>query len=69
MTVRNIIMNAQIRQDAIAGTEQAIDKLVESVRDHMADHGIGKTVVDRQINQDLAAFRMLKEEWKELKAL
>jgi hypothetical protein len=69
MTVRNIIMNTQIRQDAIAGTEQAIDKLVESVRDRMAVHGIGKAVVDRQINQDLAAFRMLKEEWKELKGL
>jgi hypothetical protein len=65
MTVRNII----IRQDAIARTEQAIDKLVESVRDRMADHGIGKAVVDRQINQDLAAFRMLKDEWKELKGL
>lgn len=60
-------MNAQIRQDAIAGTEQAIDKLVESVRDHMAVHGIGKTVVDRQINQDLSAFRMLVTEWKELR--
>jgi hypothetical protein len=35
----------------------------------MADHGIGKAVVDRQINQDLAAFRMLKDEWKELKGL
>ncbi len=67
MTVRNIIMNAQIKEDAIAGTEQAIDKLVESVRDHMAVHGIGKTVVDRQINQDLAAFRMLVTEWKELR--
>jgi hypothetical protein len=65
MTVRNII----IRQDEIARTEQAIDKLVESVRDRMADHGIGKAVVDRQINQDLAAFRMLKEELKELKGL
>ena len=62
-------MNAQIKEDAIAGTEQAIDKLVESVRDHMAVHGIGETVVDRQINQDLAAFRMLKDEWKELKGL
>jgi len=41
-------MNAQIKEDAIAGTEQAIDKLVESVRDRMADHGIGKAVVDRQ---------------------
>jgi len=60
-------MNAQIRQDAIAGTEQAINKLVESVRDRMADHGIGKVVVDRQINQDLAAFRMLVTEWKELR--
>ncbi len=69
MTVGNIIMNAQIRQDAIAGTEQAINKLVESVRDRMADHGIGKVVVDRQINQDLAAFRMLVTEWKELKGL
>jgi hypothetical protein len=58
-----------IKEDQIAGTEQAIDKLVESVRDHMADHGIGKAVVDRQINQDLAAFRMLKDEWKELKGL
>ena len=64
MTVRNIIMNAQIRQDAIARTEQAIDKLVGSVRDRMADHGIGKAV-DRQINQDLAAYRMLVTEWKE----
>jgi len=60
-------MNAQIKEDAIAGTEQAIDKLVESVRDRMADHGIGKAVVDRQINQDLAAFRMLVTEWKELR--
>jgi hypothetical protein len=60
-------MTPQIRQDAIAGTEQAIDKLVESVRDRMADHGIGKAVVDRQINQDLAAFRMLVTEWKELR--
>jgi len=58
-------MNAQIKEDAIAGTEQAIDKLVESVRDRMADHGIGKAVVDRQINQDLAAYRMLVTEWKE----
>ncbi len=57
-------MNAQIRQDAIAGTEQAIDKLVESIRDRMADHGIGKAV-DRQINQGLAAYRMLVTEWKE----
>jgi hypothetical protein len=58
-----------IKEDQIAGTEQAIDKLVGSVRDHMAVHGIGKAVVDRQINQDLAAFRMLKDEWKELKGL
>jgi hypothetical protein len=58
-----------IKEDQIAGTEQAIDKLVESVRHHMAVHGIGKAVVDRQINQDLAAFRMLKDEWKELKGL
>ncbi len=57
-------MTPQIRQDAIARTEQAIDKLVESVRDRMADHGIGKAV-DRQINQDLAAYRMLVTEWKE----
>jgi hypothetical protein len=62
-------MNAQIRQDAIAGTEQAIDKLVESIGDRMAVHAISKAVVDRQINQDLAAFRMLKDEWKELKGL
>jgi len=41
-----------------------IDKLVESIRDRMADHGIGKAV-DRQINQDLAAYRMLVTEWKE----
>jgi hypothetical protein len=58
-------MNEQIRQDAITGTEQAIDKIVESVRDRMADHAIGKTVVDCQINQDLAAYRMLVTEWKE----
>ena len=56
-----------IKQDQITDTEQAIDKLVESVRDRMADHAIGKAVVDRQINQDLAAFRMLKEELNELK--
>jgi len=62
-------MNAQIKEDAIAGTEQAIDKLVEAIGDRMPQHGIGKTVVDRQINQDLAAFRMLKDEWKELKGL
>jgi hypothetical protein len=62
-------MNAQIRQDAIAGTEQAIDKLVEAIGDRMTDHAIGKTVVGHQINQDLAAFRMLKDEWKELKGL
>jgi hypothetical protein len=62
-------MKPEIRQDAIAGTEQAIDRFVESVRDRMTDHGIGKAVVDRQINQDLAAFRMLKDEWKELKGL
>jgi hypothetical protein len=62
-------MNAQIKQDAIAGTEQAIDKLVEAIGDRMADHAIDKAVVNRQINQDLAAFRMLKEEWKELKGL
>jgi hypothetical protein len=67
MTVRNIIVNAQIKEDAIAGTEQAIDKLVESVRDRMAVHGRGKAVVDRQINQDLAAYRMLVTEWKELR--
>jgi hypothetical protein len=60
-------MNAQIRQDAIAGTEQAIDKLVESIGDRMADHAIGKAVIDRQINQDLAAYRMLVTEWKELR--
>jgi len=62
-------MNAQIRQDAIAGTEQAIDKIVEAISDRMAVHAISKAVVDRQINQDLAAFRMLKDEWKELKGL
>jgi hypothetical protein len=62
-------MNAQIRQDAIAGTDQAIDRLVVAIGDRMAVHAIGKAVVDRQINQDLAAFRMLKEEWKELKGL
>jgi hypothetical protein len=60
-------MTPEIKEDAITGTEQAIDKLVEAIGDRMADHGIGKTVVDRQINQDLAAYRMLKEEWKELK--
>jgi hypothetical protein len=57
-----------IKQDQITGTEQAIDKLVEAIGDRMPQHGFGKTVVDRQINQDLAAYRMLKEEWKELKA-
>jgi enamine deaminase RidA (YjgF/YER057c/UK114 family) len=56
-----------IKEDQIAGTEQAIDKLVEAIGDRMTDHAIGKTVVDHQINQDLAAFRMLKDEWKELK--
>jgi hypothetical protein len=62
-------MNAQIKQDAIAGTEQAIDKLVEAIGDRMPHHAISKAVVDRQINQDLAAFRMLKDEWKELKGV
>ena len=60
-------MTPEIKQDAIAGTEQAIDKLVEAIGDRMPQHGIDKAVVDRQINQDLAAFRMLKEERKELK--
>jgi hypothetical protein len=59
----------QIRQDAIAITEQAIDKLVESIGDRMTDRGFGKPMVNAQINQDLAAYRMLVTEWKELKGL
>jgi hypothetical protein len=59
----------QIRQDAITGTEQAIDKLVVAIGDRMADHNFGKAVVNAQINQDLAAYRMLVTEWKELKGV
>jgi hypothetical protein len=57
----------QIRQDAITGTEQAIDKLVIAIGDRMADHKLGAPVVNAQINQDLASYRMLVTEWKELK--
>ena len=62
-------MNPQIRQDEIARTERAIDKLVAALGDRMSDHGIGKAAVDYQINQDLAAFHELKKELKELKGL
>jgi hypothetical protein len=60
-------MISQIKQDAITDTEQAIDKLVIAIGDHMADHNFGKPVVNAQINQDLTAYRMLVTEWKELK--
>ena len=60
-------MTPQIKQDAIADTEQAIDKLVIAIGDRMTDHGFDKPVVNTQINQDLAAYRMLVTEWKELK--
>jgi hypothetical protein len=60
-------MTPEIKQDAISGTEQAIDRLVESIGDRMADHNFGKAVVNAQINQDLTAYRMLVTEWKELK--
>jgi hypothetical protein len=63
------MMTPQIKQDAIAGTEQAIDKLVESIGDRMTDHSFDKPMVNAQINQDLAAYRMLVTEWKELKGL
>jgi len=59
-------MISQIKQDAITDTEQAIDKLVIAIGDHMADHNFGKPVVNAQINQDLTAYRMLITEWKEL---
>lgn len=57
-----------ITQDAIAGHEIAINKLIESIGDRITDHRLGNAVLDMQINQDLAAIRILVKEWKEMRA-
>ena len=61
-------MNAQIRQDAIAGTEQAIDSHTIAVRDLMAQHGRDE-VIGSIINKHLDMIQDLKLELKELKGL
>jgi hypothetical protein len=60
-------MNAQIRQDAIAGTGQAIDKLVEAISaltPYQRDRAVRV-----QIRQHLGELAVLREELKELKGL
>ena len=54
---------AHIRSESIAGHEAAIDKIVESVAELMPLHK-NKKMIDAQINQQLAGYRCLLEEWK-----
>ena len=56
---------AHIRTESIAGHEAAIDKIVESIAELMPLHGTGK--VNALINQQLAGYRCLIQELKELK--
>ncbi|MCA6507235.1 MAG: hypothetical protein IM586_12530 [Pseudanabaena sp. M172S2SP2A07QC] len=55
-----------IHSEAIAGHEAAIDKIVDSVSDLMPLHK-NKKMIDAQINQQLAGYRCLLEEWKEMR--
>jgi hypothetical protein len=61
-------MIEEIRQEAIAGHLLAIDKLTESIGDRMELHGIGKAAIDAQINQDIAIYKILIQELKEMKS-
>lgn len=56
---------AHIRTESIAGHEAAIDKIVESIAELMPLHRTGK--VNTLINQQLAGYRCLLDEWKEMK--
>lgn len=55
-----------ITQDAIAGHQATIDKLLQSIGERMAHHG-GDPIIDAQINQDMAAYRILLQELEEMK--
>lgn len=55
-----------IRSESIAGHEAAIDRIVESVTELMPLHK-NKKMIDAQINQQLAGYRCLLEEWKEMR--
>ena len=55
-----------IRSESIAGHEAAIDKIVDSVTELMPLHR-SKKMIDAQINHQLAGYRCLLEEWKEMR--
>ena len=57
---------AHIRTESMAGHEAAIDRIVESIGDLMPLHG-NRKVINAQINQQLAGYRCLLDEWKEMK--
>ena len=57
---------AHIRTESIAGHEAAIDRIVESIGDLMPLHG-NRKVINAQINQQLAGYRCLLDEWKVMK--
>ena len=57
---------AHIRTESIAGHEAAILSIVESIGELMPLHG-NRKVINAQINQQLAGYRCLLNEWKEMK--
>lgn len=62
-----IAIKERINAEAIAGHEAAIDKLTQSIDERMKLHGIGQSVVNTQINQDVAALRILFQELIQMK--
>lgn len=57
---------AHIRTESIAGHEAAMDRIVESINELMSLHG-NRKVINAQINQQLAGYRCLLNEWKEMR--
>ena len=62
-----IAIKERINAEAIAGHEAAIDKLTKSIDERMKLHGIGQSIINTQINQDVAALRILIQELIQMK--
>lgn len=56
-----------IRQEQIAGHSAACDKIAESIGDRIGGLKIGDSVLNRQLNQEIAALRILTKEFMEMK--